>query len=296
MANVIINPSIFAKEVIRNRDRKNVFARFCNRDYEWEIKKAWDTVRVQTLPTLNFTPADISWAWNQTTKVVGTWPWWVITASDYQIWLENLVINRYAPLRVTLTKHEITQSNLALETKVASRFTEAEARMVDDQVRDQILVTQVADIPAWNKINSWSPITLTKTNIFAEIEKMRVALAVQNVTDNLALFVSPSAQSVLLQSWLLDNTDRWLMTREKGYMGMISWVKVYMTNALTASQEMIMLQDNSINLVIQLNDYKVKEAVDWFYFNLLAEIVWWLKIFDENAKAIAINYVDTVTL
>jgi hypothetical protein len=34
MANVIINPSIFAKEVIRNRDRKNVFARFCNRDYE----------------------------------------------------------------------------------------------------------------------------------------------------------------------------------------------------------------------------------------------------------------------
>jgi hypothetical protein len=59
---------------------------------------------------------------------------------------------------------------------------------------------------------------------------------------------------------------------------------------------MIMMQDNSINLVIQLNDYKVKEAVDWFYFNLLAEIVWWLKIFDENAKAIAINYVDTVTL
>jgi hypothetical protein len=35
-----------------------------------------------------------------------------------------------------------------------------------------------------------------------------------------------------------------------------------MTNALTASQEMIMMQDNSINLVIQLNDYKVKEAVD----------------------------------
>jgi hypothetical protein len=34
MANTIITPAIFAKEVIRNRDRKNVFAVHTNRDYE----------------------------------------------------------------------------------------------------------------------------------------------------------------------------------------------------------------------------------------------------------------------
>lgn len=289
--NVIINPTIFAKEVIRNRDRKNVFAVHTNRDYEWEIKTAWDTVRVQTLPTLNFTAQSITGAGNLTTRAVWTWPWQAITASDFQITLENLVIDKYAPLRVTLTKHEITQSNLSLEEKVAGRFAEAEARLVDDQVRDQILVTQVADIPAWNKINSASPVTLTKTNIYEEIEKMRVALAEQNVTDNLCLFVSPSAQSLLLQSGILDNSDKWLDVRFKGYIGLVSGVKVYVTNSLTASKEMIMMAEWAVNLVIQLNDYKVTEATDGFFFNILAELVWGLKIFGENSKAIAINYV-----
>jgi thiamine biosynthesis protein ThiC len=98
-------------------------------------------------------------------------------------------------------------SNLELTSKVAARFAEAEAILIDNHVRDQILVTQVANIPAGNKINSVTPVTLTKVNIYEEIEKMRVALAKQNVTDNLCLFVSPQAQSLLLQSGMLDNTD-----------------------------------------------------------------------------------------
>ncbi len=291
MSNLIITPQIFAKEVIRNRDRKNVFAVHTNRDYEWEIKKAGDTVRVQTLPTLNFTAQSITGAGDFTNSDVGTGPGWVISASDFQITLENLVINKYSPLRVTLTKHEMTQSNLDLTSKVAARFAEAEARLIDEQVRDQILVTQVADIPAANKINSGSPVTLTKTNVFEEIEKMRVALAEQNVTDSLCLFVSPSAQSLLLQSGILDNSDLGLETRFKGYIGMISGVKVYVTNALTASKEMIMMAEGAVNLVVQLNEYKVTEATDGFYFNILAELVWGLKIFGENAKAVSINYV-----
>jgi hypothetical protein len=291
MANTIITPQIFAKEVIRNRDRKNVFLVHTNRDYEGEIKNAGDTVRVQTLPTLSFTAQSVTGAGDFTNSDVGTGPGGVITATDFTITLENLVINKYSPLRVTLTEHQIAQSNLTLEEKVASRFAEAEARLLDDQVRDQILVTQVADIPAGNKINSGAPVTLTKTNVFEEIEKMRVALAEQNVTDNLCLFVSPSAQSLLLQSGILDNSDLGLETRFKGYIGMVSGVKIYVTNSLTASKEMIMMAEGAVNMVVQLNKYKVTEGQDGFYFNMLAEIVWGLKIFGENAKAIAINYV-----
>lgn len=291
MTNTIITPAIFAKEVIRNRDRKNVFFVHVNRDYEGEIKNAGDVVRVQTLPTLSFTATAITGAGDVTNSDVGTWPGGVISATDFTITLENLVINKYAPLRVTLTKHQMTQSNLSLEQKVASRFTEAEARLLDDQIRDQILVTQVADIPAGNKINSGAPVTLTKTNVFEEIEKMRVALAENNVTDNLNLFVSPSAQSLLLQSGILDNSDLGLETRMKGYIGMVSGVRVYVTNSLTASKEMIMFAEGAVNAVVQLNDYKVTEGTDGFYSNLLAEIVWGIKIFGENTKAIAINYV-----
>lgn len=291
MSNNIISSSIFAKEVIRNRDQKNVFLVHTNRDYEGEIKKAGDVVRVQTLPTLTFTASSIVGAGDLTNSDVGTGPGAAISATDFTITVENLVIDKYAPLRVTLTKHQITQSNLSLEEAVAGRFAEAEARLFDTQVRDQILVTQVADIPAALKINSASPVTLTKTNIFEEIEKMRVALAEKNVTENLCLFVSPSAQSLLLQSGLLDNTDDGLSIRQKGYLGMISGVKIYVTNSLTASKEMIMMQEGAVNMVVQLNDYKVTEGVDGFYYNLLAEIVWGLKIFTENASRISINYV-----
>ena len=276
MANTIIRPTIFSKEVIRNRDIKNVFYRYTNSAYTWELKKAWDTVTVQTLPTLSFA------AWTA---------WGAITNTDFTITSENLVIDTVKQLRITLKDIEETQSNLEIESKIAWRFAEAEARLFDEAVRDQILVTQVADIPAWNKLNSWAPITLTKANVFEQIELMKVALAEQNVTDNIALFVSPSAASLLRQSWLLDNSDKWLSTRIKWYMWMISWLEVVETNALTASKEMIAMQNSSVNMVVQLNKYDVRQWTDWFYENLLAEIIYWLKIFWENTKAIAINYV-----
>ena len=149
MANTIIRPTIFAKEVVRNRDIKNVFYKYTNSDYTGELKKAGDTVTVQTLPTLSFASGTAGAP---------------ITASNFTITSENLVINVVKQLAVTLKDIEMTQSNLSLEEKVAQRFAEAEARLFDEAVRDQILVTQVADIPAANKLNSGAPLALTKTN------------------------------------------------------------------------------------------------------------------------------------
>jgi len=120
---------------------------------------------------------------------------------------------------------------------------------------------------------------------------MKVALAVQNVTDNLVLFVSPSAASLLRQSGLLDNTERGFGIRQKGYLGLISGVIIVETNALTASKEMIMMAEGAVNMVVQLNNYDVRQGVDGFYENLLAEIIYGLKIFGENTKAICVNYV-----
>ena len=48
MANTIIIPTLFSKEVIRNRDLKNVFYKYTNSDYTGELKKAGNTVTVQT--------------------------------------------------------------------------------------------------------------------------------------------------------------------------------------------------------------------------------------------------------
>ena len=289
MANTILSPTFFSKEVIRNRDIKNVFYKYTNSDYTGELKKAGDTVTVQTLPTLTFTAAAITWAW---TWAVWTWPWEAITASDFTITNENLVINTYAPLRIVLRDIEKTQSNLSLEMKVAERFAEAEARLYDEAVRDQILVTQVADIPADNKLDSGAPITLTPALAYTSVLNLSEALDKQNVDEeNRVMFVSPNFSNNLMQSGFLDASDTGLNTRFKGYVGMVNGVKIVKTNALTASKEAIMMAENAVNMVVQLNNYDVREGADGFYENLIAEVIYGVKIFGENAKAIAIQYI-----
>lgn len=292
MGNLIITPQIFSKEVIRNLDREVILLGHTNRAYEWEIKKAGDTVRVQTLPTLTFTASTITWAWDFTNSDVGTWPGGVITASDFAITIENLIINKYTEKRVTLTSLEMTQSNLTLEEKVSSRFAEGMGTLMDNEVRDQILVTQVANIPAANKINSASPVTLTVANIHTEVMALRTALKKQNVkVSNMRLFVGTDAEALLLQSDYFKGSDFGGELLTNGAIGRIGWVPVYSTTALDASKEMIMMAEGAVNAVVQITETKVTEANDGFYTNVLAQIVWGMKIFGENTKAIAINYV-----
>lgn len=154
MANTIITPSIFAKEVIRNLDRETVFFAHVNRAYEGELKKAGDTVRVQTLPTITFTASSITGAGDLTNSDVGTGPGGAITASDFAITVESLIIDKYTEKRVQIPNIQEVQSNLTVEERVAERFSQGMSQLLDDQVVTQILTTQVADIPASNKLDS----------------------------------------------------------------------------------------------------------------------------------------------
>jgi len=277
MANTVIEPTLFSKEVIRNRDIKNVFYRYTNSDYTGELKQAGDTVTVQTLPTLSFASGTAGAA---------------ITATNFTITSENLVIDQTQQLLVTVTNKEMTQSNLELTMSVASRFAEAEARLFDETVRDQILVTQVADIPAANKLDSGAPITLTPALAYTSILNLSEALDNQNVEEEGRIcFVSPNFANNLMQSGFLDASDTGLETRFKGFVGMVNGVKIVKTNALTASKEVIMLKEGAVNMVVQLNNFDVRKGTDGFYENVMAEVIYGLKIFGENAKAISIQYV-----
>ncbi len=287
MANTIISPIIFAREVVRNRDQKNVLMNYVNRKYEGELKEAGDVVTVQILPTLTMTPKSIVGAG---TGTVGTGPGGAIASTNFVIKAEKLVVDKYEEIRINIRDIEIKQSNLDLTDKIAERVAEAEARMMDAFVRDIVLVDQIGDIPATNKINSTTPIALTKDNIIEQIEKMIVALDENNVHDNRVLFISHGTASLFRQSKLLDNTDTGLEARRKGYIGMYDGIQIVQTNALKASNEMIMMAKDAVNAVVQISKQKVTEGVDGFYENLLAYAVFGGKIFSENAKAIAVNY------
>lgn len=288
MANTIITPNIFTKETLRNLDREVILLASTNRGYEWDVKQAGDTVRVQTLPTITFTASTVTGAGDFTNGDVGTGPGGAITASDFTITLENLIIDKYTEKRVVITKHEATQSNLALTSKVASRFAEGMGTLMDDQVRDQILVTQVGDLPAANDITEAA--ARSSTNIYGYILDMRTALKSQNVkVSNMELYVPVSAEAWLLQSDFLSGSDAGATVMKTGFLGMVGWVPTYSTTALDASDHMIMMAKGSVNAVIQITDLKVTDATDGFYENVLATIVWGMKIFGENAKAICIS-------
>ncbi len=289
MANTIITPQIFSKEVIRNLDRETILLGHTNRGYEGDIKQAGDTVRVQTLPTLTFTASTITGAGDFTNSDVGTGPGGAITASDFAITLENLIIDKYTEKLVRLTEHEIVQSNLSLEEKVASRFAEGMGTLLDDQVRDQILVTQIANIPAANKITEGA--ARTSANIYQYIMAMRTQLKKQNVkVKNMRLFIGSDAESLVLQSDYAKGSDAGVGIMQNGYITTIGGVPIYSTTALDASGEMIMMAEGSVNAVVQITNLKVTEGTDGFYKNILAQIVWGLKIFGENAKAIVVSY------
>jgi hypothetical protein len=67
-------------------------------------------------------------------------------------------------------------------------------------------------------------------------------------------------------------------------------VKIHTTVALNASNEMIMMQEGTVNFVTQITDSKVIDATDGFYKNLMFQVVWGGKVFAESAKGICVFY------
>jgi len=292
MANVAFTGSVFKKEVIRNLDRKTVLLAATNRAYEGDIKTRGDSVRVQTLPTITFTASSITGAGDFANADIGTGPGGVITASDFALTLENLIVDKYSEKRLVISDHEARQSVVDLETGLAGRFAQGLALLMDNEVRDQILTVQVADIPAANKINSGAPVTLTKDNVYEEMMKVRSALRKQNVmVEDMEFYVGVDVEALLLQSSFLSGSGTAENVLRSGYLGQVGGVPVFVTTALDASNEIIGMKKGSVNAVVQVIETKMTEGTDGFYKNLLAQTVYGMKIFGENAKAIAINYV-----
>lgn len=288
------SPVLFSAETVKIFDRDTVFMSYADRSFDrsTKIKSTGDSVHVQTAPSYTFSASAITNP-GATTYTTGTWPGGVISATASVFTGEKLVINKYLEFRTTLTEFEVTQSNLPLETICAQRFGVAYRQLMDDQFRDQILVTDVATIPAGNKMYSGAPkADVSKTTIFGYIEEMRVQLvtATGSSADGAILFLCPKHYSALIQSGLMDNTDQGLAGRKSGRIGMISGLTIVETTGLSASFEMILMTPNTVNFVEQMVNTKTAEATDGFYMSLMTTAVWGGKIFTERAKGIVIFY------
>tara|TARA_R110000744_G_scaffold307110_2_gene415315 strand:+ start:1671 stop:2552 length:882 start_codon:yes stop_codon:yes gene_type:complete len=286
--NTIIAPKVFAKETIRLLDKENIFLSHVDRKYEGEITKAGDSVRVQTLPKLTFTAQDITGAGDMSTAVVGSGPGGAIAASAFALTLENIIVNRYTEKLITIDDFESTQSNQPLESQVAGRYAEGLGTLFDTEIVTQILVTDVATIPAANKITEAAARSVD--NIYNFILAQRAALKKQHVkVANMELFVGVDTETLLLESSFLKGSDVGAGVFMNGYIGTVAGVPIYTSTELDASDDMIMMTDESVNMVVQMIGTNSARGTDGNYTNVWSTAVWGLKIFAEKAKSISIS-------
>lgn len=166
--NTIIVKAMLMKETVRLLDKKLVIAQRANRAFEGELKKQGDTVSVQTFPNIAFA----------TGGTAGD----DITASNFTITSEDLVVDQVAQVNVVIKDWEELRSNLDLQSKVANRLAYALADLYDLYVANKAILGAQTAI---------ATVALSASNVYAEIEKMRVALSALNAFQDAALFVLP---------------------------------------------------------------------------------------------------------
>lgn len=262
MTNTIVLKDLLMKETIKLLDDKLVITQFANRAFTGELKKQGDTVTVQTFP--NLVMNDVATAGEN------------IASQYFVIKDEDLVINKVGNANYEIKDIEEIQSNLDLQSNVADRLAYQLARKYD---------TFVGDLAIDGAANEVATAALTKANVFAEIEKMRVKLEEDNAGDDSALFVRPDVASLIRQAPERDGFREGAEARIKAYVGTWSDFKIYQSNNVPAGF-MFVMDRNSVNFVEQFNGMKITEANEAFRYNMLLEVVYGGKVFDENAKRI----------
>lgn len=271
MSTTIIKKDLLMAEVIRNLDKKYVLFPWANTEYEGQIQKQGDTVTVQTLPSVSWTTGGTAGA--------------SISDSAFTITGENLTADQVAQIRIDVKDISEKQSNLDLHAKIGERIANAKGNLFDAFIAS---FYSDSNIPSANKVNESSAVTLTKTNIYEEIEKMRVKLDENNVMDEAALFVSPAIASLIRQSALFDGFREGLEARQEAFVGRISGFKVYKTNNGPANR-MIGFDKSAIFFVAQMTKMDVRQMATGFTDHIIGEIVYGGKVFAESGKRIVTN-------
>lgn len=280
--------NIVKREVSRLRQQKTVFLPFTNQDASVEILGKVAIAYFPVMTNITLAASAISGTSGTT---IGTGPGQAITNSPTTFSVEPLKLEKYAPYRTTFTDFDIKHSKVPLEMSLADNLTTAEGVIIDNYVRDVILVDKVATIPAANKVNSGAPITLSTSNVIAAFSDLVVALDKQNTPqEGRVLFISPAAAGIFFQANLFASTDSGLDQIQKGYLGSYRGVKILQTNALTASNEMIMMATGAVHFAFETYALETVGATDGKYNNFIYELVYGGTVLTTNATNIAINY------
>lgn len=262
--NTIIVKDFLVKETIDFLDRKYIVTPRANRAFQGQLKKQGDTVAVKTFPRIALT----------TGGTAGD----DINATTFAVTSENLKVEQVGQARVKVKDWEELRSDIELQSRVAQELAYDLAKKYDGHI------VKVALAGAGNSVNTAA---LTKSNIYAEINKMRVKLSEDDAMDEAALFMSPAVISLCRQAPERDGFVEGAMVRENGsYAATRAGFRIFETNNEELGLYMLAMDKNSVHFVEQMMDMKITDEPHAFAKNVLLETLFQAKVFTTNANRI----------
>ena len=278
MANTDKIRAILAAELRRklSDNPKKPFMRFANFEFEWELKRAGDSVTVPISPKITLT--DVS-ALNsgdiRATSIAD------ITATDRTVGYSTLTINKLHQYREKFSDLEEIQTLYSIKGERLNDLLNG----MDTAVESSIITM----LDAWfDSYGSGSNIitesTLTTSNVAEKIMALRTKLSEKEVPmENRILIVSPAVSAVIAQAGILQGTELAANGAVEGWLGKFAGFEIYESN-LILKGDLYAFHAKAYNYVRQLFKAKVTEAEWGMYYNLLGQIAHGGKVFDQNAE------------
>ena len=273
MANTDQIRSILAAELRRKLSDtpKKPFMRFANYEFEWELKRAGDTVTVPISPKI--TLSDVSALNSGDIKATSIAD---ITATDRTIGYSSLVINKLHQYREKFSDLEEIQTLYSIKGGRIQDLLEG----MDTAVESSIISMLDAHLSTYGSgSNIITKATLTTANVAENIMELRTKLSEKEVPmDNRILIVSPKVSAVIAQAGILQGAV-------EGWLGKFAGFEIYESN-LIAAADIYAFRAKAYNYVRQLFKVKVTDAEAGMYYNILGQIAHGGKVFDCNAEQI----------
>ena len=232
MANTDQIRSILAAELRRKLSDtpKKPFMRFANYEFEWELKRAGDTVTVPISPKI--TLSDVSALNSGDIKATSIAD---ITATDRTIGYSSLVINKLHQYREKFSDLEEIQTLYSIKGGRIQDLLEG----MDTAVESSIISMLDAHLSTYGSgSNIITKATLTTANVAENIMELRTKLSEKEVPmDNRILIVSPKVSAVIAQAGILQGTEVAANGAIEGWLGKFAGFEIYESNLIEAFNE-----------------------------------------------------------
>jgi hypothetical protein len=254
-------------------ESKTVAYPLVNRTLQADLLTQGDTVKVKYVNNIELDTAASSGL--------------AISETNFVELSDDLVVDTTKNKNFQIKDIEEIRNSLNAQLKITELVSSAAARELDKKA----LATAVAG--AGTTLNSATPDTMTKANIYAEIEEMRVVLDTAGLDGMEAqyLFIDAKRASLLRQSDVYAGTEAGLTARAKAYIGYISGFEVYQSNHIPTADAgvntyMVAFDGMAINGAEQMAKFKVTDGANSMSSNVLYETVYGMDVLGLNPARI----------